>query len=230
MCFQRSNPDEENQLKPGLKLEVLHKNDPLSYWVASVVDSYGLRLRLRLEGSEDEANDVWVYFLSDTVHQLGWGKKKKLRLNIPPGKYCACACLKMPTLLLFFNQCWRVWGQDATVFLIWTAACASVKYDSHFLHVSTIYCRLCVKHTSTRLSIDFKMYVNYMRSISLNLSNACTKVHVVRLQECLVKVWQISLLFESRILITPFYCFLNWGLVNKHVLGILGICFMNISI
>ncbi|RMX60289.1 hypothetical protein pdam_00017999, partial [Pocillopora damicornis] len=80
----RSNPDEENQLKPGLKLEVLHKNDPLSYWVASVVDSYGLRLRLRLEGSEDEANDVWVYFLSDTVHQLGWGKKKKLRLNIPP--------------------------------------------------------------------------------------------------------------------------------------------------
>ena len=105
MCFQRSNPDEENQLKPGLKLEVLHKNDPLSYWVASVVDSYGLRLRLRLEGSEDEANDLWVYFLSDTVHQLGWGKKKKLRLNIPPGKYCACACLKMPTLLLFFNQC-----------------------------------------------------------------------------------------------------------------------------
>ena len=113
---------------------------------------------------------------------------------------------------------------------IWTAACASVKYDSRVLHVSTIYCRLCVKHTSTRLSIDFKMYVNYMRSISLNLSNACTKVHVVRLQECLVKVWKISLLFESRILITPFYCFLNWGLVNKHVLGILGICFMSISI
>ena len=224
MCFQRSNPDEENQLKPGLKLEVLHKNDPLSYWVASVVDSYGLRLRLRLEGSEDEANDVWVYFLSDTVHQLGWGKKKKLRLNIPPGKYYACACLKMPTLLLFFDQCWRVWGQDATVFLIWIAACASVKYDSRVLHVSTIYCRLCVKHTSTRLSIDFKMYVNYMWSISLNLSNACAKVHVVRLQECLVKVW------KSRILITPFYCFLNWGLVNKHVLGILGICFMSISI
>lgn len=84
LFHRRSNPDEENQLKPGLKLEVLHKNDPLSYWVASVVDSYGLRLRLRLEGSEDEANDVWIYFLSDTVHQLGWGKKKKLRLNIPP--------------------------------------------------------------------------------------------------------------------------------------------------
>ena len=104
MSFQRSNPDDENQLKPELKLhvEVLHKIDPLSYWVASVIDSYGLRLRLPLEGLEDKADGVLVYFLSDTDHQLG--KKKKLRLNIPPGKYCTCAC-KMQTLLLFFNQC-----------------------------------------------------------------------------------------------------------------------------
>ena len=78
------------------------KIDPLSYWVASVVDSYGLRLRLPLEGLEDKADGVLVYFLSDTDHQLG--KKKKLRLNIPPGKYCTCAC-KMQTLLLFLNQC-----------------------------------------------------------------------------------------------------------------------------
>ncbi|KAL9959680.1 hypothetical protein ACROYT_G033023 [Oculina patagonica] len=83
LFHRRSNPDDENQLKPGLKLELLHKDDPLSYWVASVVDSYGLRLRLRLEGSENEADDEWVYYLSDNVHQLGWGKKNKLRLNIP---------------------------------------------------------------------------------------------------------------------------------------------------
>lgn len=51
-----------------------------------MVDAYGLRLRLRLEGSEDEADDVWVYFLSDNVHHLGWGKKNKLRLNIPAGE------------------------------------------------------------------------------------------------------------------------------------------------
>ena len=48
-----------------------------------MVDSYGLRLRLPLEGLEDKADGVLVYFLSDTDHQLG--KKKKLRLNIPPG-------------------------------------------------------------------------------------------------------------------------------------------------
>ena len=51
------------------------------------MDSYGLRLRLRLEGSENEADDVWVYFLSDSVHQLGWGKKNNLKLNIPSGKF-----------------------------------------------------------------------------------------------------------------------------------------------
>ncbi|KAJ7367445.1 Scm-like with four mbt domains [Desmophyllum pertusum] len=38
LFHRRSDPDEENQLKPGLKLELLHKDDPLSYWVASVVD------------------------------------------------------------------------------------------------------------------------------------------------------------------------------------------------
>lgn len=85
LFHRRSDPDEENQLKPGLKLELLHPDDPLSYWVASVVDAYGLRLRLRLEGSENEADDAWVYFLSDNIHQLGWGKKNNLRLNVPSG-------------------------------------------------------------------------------------------------------------------------------------------------
>ena len=82
---QRSDPDDENKLKPGLKLELLQKDDPLNYWVVSVIDSYGLRLRLRLEGSDDEASDVWAYFLSENIHQLGWGKKNKLRLNVPLG-------------------------------------------------------------------------------------------------------------------------------------------------
>lgn len=51
------------------------------------MDAYGLRLRLRLEGSENEADDVWVYFLSNNVHQLGWGKKNNFKLNIPSGKF-----------------------------------------------------------------------------------------------------------------------------------------------
>lgn len=51
------------------------------------MDAYGLRLRLRLEGSENEADDVWVYFLANNVHQLGWGKKNNLKLNIPSGKF-----------------------------------------------------------------------------------------------------------------------------------------------
>ena len=58
-----------------------------------MVDAYGLRLRLRLEGSENEADDAWVYFLSDYVHQLGWGKKNNLRLNVPSGELSYRRCV-----------------------------------------------------------------------------------------------------------------------------------------
>lgn len=41
---------------------------------------------MRLEGATDDCDDVWVYFLSDNVHQLGFGKKHHLRLNVPSGE------------------------------------------------------------------------------------------------------------------------------------------------
>ena len=41
---------------------------------------------MRLEGVTDDCHDVWVYFLSDNVHQLGFGKKHHLRLNVPSGE------------------------------------------------------------------------------------------------------------------------------------------------
>ena len=73
--------------------------------VAFVVDAYGLRLRLRLEGSEDEASDVWAYFLSDNVHQLGWGKKNKLRLNIPLGEFVCFHSKLMQTFSIEMQHC-----------------------------------------------------------------------------------------------------------------------------
>ena len=51
-----------------------------------MVDAFGLRLRLRLEGSFNDSDDIWVYFLSDNVHQLGFGKEHNLRLDIPSGE------------------------------------------------------------------------------------------------------------------------------------------------
>ena len=86
---------------------------------------------------------------------------------------------------------------------------------------------VCV--TYMRLSIEFKCKLNTINQPELILSNACTlinktKVHVVRPKEWTVKVRKISLIFESWIFITPFCCFLNWGLmlICKHVLGISG--------
>lgn len=41
---------------------------------------------MRLEGAANDCDDVWVYFLSDNVHQLGFGKKHHLRLTVPSGE------------------------------------------------------------------------------------------------------------------------------------------------
>ena len=102
-----------------------------------MIDSYGLRLRLPREGLEDKADGVLVYSLSDTDHQLG--KKKKLRLNIPPGKYCTIVPVKCKLSFCFSTSAEEYQAKMPQYFFIWTAACASVEYDSHVSHVSTNY-------------------------------------------------------------------------------------------
>ena len=81
--MQTSDEDSKYQLKASLKLEVVDKADPLTYWIATVVEAYGLRLNLQYEGSRSQAGVIWAYFLSDNVHQLGWGASKNLTLKPP---------------------------------------------------------------------------------------------------------------------------------------------------
>ena len=152
-----------------------------------------------------------TFLLVSTVHVPAWKCQLSYCFSTSAEEYEA----KMPQYFLYELQLVHQ-SSMIPVFYMWAPF--------------TVDCVWNIQVQDSQLTLRCMMYVNYMRSISLNLSNACTKVHVVRLQECLFKVWKISLLFESRILITPSYCFLNWDLVNKHVLGILGICFMSISI
>ena len=83
--FHKRTNEEEGILSPGSKVELLNQNDFTSYWVASVVESYGMRLQLRYEGELDESHDVWIYYLSDRLHELGWGIKHSLVLQAPAG-------------------------------------------------------------------------------------------------------------------------------------------------
>ena len=100
----------------------------------------------------------------------------------------------------------------------------------------TVRCVACVEDSQLSLRCMCKLHA--INQPGLILSNVYTlskktKVHVARSKECIVKVRKISLIFESWIFISPFCCFLNWGLMLtcEHVLhGILGICFMGISI
>ena len=100
----------------------------------------------------------------------------------------------------------------------------------------TVCCVACVEDSQLSLRCMCKLHAINQPGLILSsvytLSKK-TKVHAARSKECIVKVRKISLIFESWIFISPFCCFLNWGLMFtcEHVLhGILGICFMGISI
>lgn len=92
--FHKSVEQENKNLKIGAKLEVQDKENPLCYWVASVVEIFGQRLRLRFEGYESEDGDIWEYLLSDRLHNLGWSKQMKMML-IPPKGTCTCMSIIM---------------------------------------------------------------------------------------------------------------------------------------
>ena len=76
-------------MRPGLKLEIQDEEDPLTYWIATVVEVYGLRLYLQYEGCDIDTGELWIYFLSIYVHQLGWGIRNGLTLKPPARKKIA---------------------------------------------------------------------------------------------------------------------------------------------
>ncbi|KAK3739524.1 hypothetical protein QZH41_016199, partial [Actinostola sp. cb2023] len=80
-------PDDDNSnnghLKVGSNIEVQDGEDPLCYWSAVIIEKYGLRLRLRYVGYEDEMSDIWEYYYSDRVHNVGWCKNMGMMLKPP---------------------------------------------------------------------------------------------------------------------------------------------------
>ena len=72
----------------GMKVEVPVKNDPGTYWVATLVMSCGPLLRVRYEGyGEDTSADFWCDLASSEIHSLGWCQKNNKILKPPQGKY-----------------------------------------------------------------------------------------------------------------------------------------------
>ena len=64
-------------------LEVIDKEDPTVYWVATISEIYGGRLRLQYVGTEDASGEMWSYYLNERIFEPGHGFVFGLTLRPP---------------------------------------------------------------------------------------------------------------------------------------------------
>ena len=70
-----------------MKLETTDPRNQTSVCIATVVDTLGPRIRLRLAGCDDQ-NDFWRMVDSSNIHPIGNNEKKGLPLQ-PPLGWCS---------------------------------------------------------------------------------------------------------------------------------------------
>uniref|UniRef100_G1RM89 Scm like with four mbt domains 2 n=1 Tax=Nomascus leucogenys TaxID=61853 RepID=G1RM89_NOMLE len=63
----------QSNFQPGMKLEVANKNNPDTYWVATIITTCGQLLLLRYCGyGEDRRADFWCDVVIADLHPVGW--------------------------------------------------------------------------------------------------------------------------------------------------------------
>ncbi|OXB77714.1 UNVERIFIED_CONTAM: hypothetical protein H355_011978 [Colinus virginianus] len=73
-------------------IELQDSQNPFQYWIVSVVENVGGRLRLRYVGLEEtESYDQWLFYLDCRLRPVGWCQENKYRMDppaaIPDGAY-----------------------------------------------------------------------------------------------------------------------------------------------
>ncbi|XP_033617703.1 scm-like with four MBT domains protein 2 isoform X5 [Fukomys damarensis] len=62
--------------------------NPFQYWIVSVIENVGGRLRLRYVGLEDtESYDQWLFYLDYRLRPVGWCQENKYRMDPPSEIY-----------------------------------------------------------------------------------------------------------------------------------------------
>nr|XP_057941149.1 lethal(3)malignant brain tumor-like protein 1 [Doryrhamphus excisus]XP_057941150.1 lethal(3)malignant brain tumor-like protein 1 [Doryrhamphus excisus] len=86
MLFQETQraPTVKNGFKQGMKLEGIDPQHPSMYFVLTVAEVCGYRLRLHFDGYSD-CHDFWVNANSPDVHPSGWCESTGHKLNTPKG-------------------------------------------------------------------------------------------------------------------------------------------------
>ncbi|XP_044916781.1 scm-like with four MBT domains protein 2 isoform X7 [Felis catus] len=76
----------QSNFQPGMKLEVANKNNPDTYWVATVITTCGQLLLLRYCGyGEDRRADFWCDVVIADLHPVGWCTQNNKALMPPDG-------------------------------------------------------------------------------------------------------------------------------------------------
>ncbi|XP_038659378.1 lethal(3)malignant brain tumor-like protein 1 isoform X4 [Scyliorhinus canicula] len=77
-------PQNKNWFKSGMKLEGIDPTHPSMYFVLTVFEVCGYRLRLHFDGYS-ECHDFWVNVNSPDIHPSGWCEKTGHKLHPPKG-------------------------------------------------------------------------------------------------------------------------------------------------
>ncbi|XP_023810280.1 sex comb on midleg-like protein 2 isoform X2 [Oryzias latipes] len=83
-CFRQSRVPPSNDFKVGMKLEAHDPRNSTSVCIATVMGMTGVRLRLRLDGS-DNSNDFWRLVDSSDIQPIGTCEKNGDMLQPPLG-------------------------------------------------------------------------------------------------------------------------------------------------
>uniref|UniRef100_A0A3Q0T3C5 Lethal(3)malignant brain tumor-like protein 1 n=1 Tax=Amphilophus citrinellus TaxID=61819 RepID=A0A3Q0T3C5_AMPCI len=85
--FQESQrvPTVKNGFKQGMKLEGIDPQHPSMYFVLTVAEVCGYRLRLHFDGYSD-CHDFWVNANSPDIHPAGWCESTGHKLHTPKGQ------------------------------------------------------------------------------------------------------------------------------------------------
>ncbi|XP_018421974.1 PREDICTED: scm-like with four MBT domains protein 2 [Nanorana parkeri] len=76
----------QSSFQPGMKLEVANKNNPDTYWVATIITTCGQLLLLRYCGyGEDRRADFWCDVMTADLHPVGWCTQNNKVLMPPDG-------------------------------------------------------------------------------------------------------------------------------------------------
>ncbi|XP_059508755.1 lethal(3)malignant brain tumor-like protein 1 isoform X2 [Stegostoma tigrinum] len=80
----QSFPLNKNGFRAGMKLEGIDPTHPSMYFVLTVFEVCGYRLRLHFDGYS-ECHDFWVNANSPDIHPAGWCEKTGHKLHLPKG-------------------------------------------------------------------------------------------------------------------------------------------------